>query len=181
MHGDIFRSFNNLIFFWAFWCSWIHFRTKGLTWSAGCLWWQPWLGDFLQGPGLKVPAQEGSITITTGGSALQLKLIGSHPRKFNFGGVAGHSAREGHHVDGPWGAKGRHHHDSKRLKHSPGVNIKDKIDFMDLCSGFVPFYGNIYNHMFGRAYGYDLLGHFNHFTNHYGPFGFWANFYHDWK
>jgi len=45
--------------------------------------------------------------------------------------------------------------------------------------GFVPFYGNAYNRMFGRAYGYDLLGHFNQFTNHYGPFGFWANFYHD--
>ena len=41
-------------------------------------------------------------------------------RKFNNGGVAGHSTREGHHLDGPWGAKGRHHHDSKRLEHSPG-------------------------------------------------------------
>jgi len=51
----------------------------------------------------------------------------------------------------------------------------------NLLLGFVPFYGNAYNRMFGRAYGYDLLGHFNQFTNHYGPFGFWANFYHDRK
>ena len=42
-------------------------------------------------------------------------------RKFNNGGVAGHSTREGHHVDGPWGTKGRHQHDSKRLQHSPGA------------------------------------------------------------
>ena len=57
-------------------------------------------------------------------------------RKFNNGGVAGHSTREGHHVDGPWGTKGRHQHDSKRLQHSPGairyIDVVLKVNFQVL-------------------------------------------------
>ena len=49
-----------------------------------------------------------------------MHIMHIYSRKFSHGGATGHSTREGHHVDGPWGTKGRHHQDSKRLRHSPG-------------------------------------------------------------
>ena len=51
-----------------------------------------------------------------------------------------------------------------------------------LTVGFVPVYGHHgYDISYGLAEGRDLLGPFSHFTGPYGPFGFWANLYHDRK
>ena len=40
------------------------------------------------------------------------------------------------------------------------------------------FAGTGYHNGHGRAYGHDLVGPFYHHDGPYGPFGFYANFYH---
>jgi len=73
-------------------------------------------GPWLEGPG------PGEVTYYFNRSILMTtqQHVYISTRKFSNVGVAGHSLKEGHHVGGPWGTKGRHHHDSKRLQHSPG-------------------------------------------------------------
>ena len=73
-------------------------------------------GPWLEGPG------PGEVTYYFNRSILMTtqKDVYISIRKFINGGAAGHSSKEGHHVGGPWGTKGRHHHDSKHLQHSPG-------------------------------------------------------------
>ena len=48
-------------------------------------------------------------------------------------------------------------------------------------AGYVPVYGPhaVHDHAHGYAYGHDLIGPFDHHTGPFGPFGFYANFYHD--
>ena len=48
-------------------------------------------------------------------------------------------------------------------------------------AGYVPVYGphGVHDHAHGYAYGHDLIGPFDHHTGPFGPFGFYANFYHD--
>lgn len=47
-------------------------------------------------------------------------------------------------------------------------------------SGFVPVYQpHAYDLSYGLAEGRDLVGPFSHFSGPYGPFGFWANLFHD--
>ena len=48
-------------------------------------------------------------------------------------------------------------------------------------SGYVPVYGplGVHDHTHGYAYGHDLIGPFDHHSGPFGPFGFYANFYHD--
>lgn len=47
-------------------------------------------------------------------------------------------------------------------------------------SGYVPDHGKaVLDHGVGYATGHDALGHFNHHTGPFGPFGFYANYYHD--
>ena len=49
-------------------------------------------------------------------------------------------------------------------------------------AGFVPVYDRHgYDISYGLSEGRDLLGTFSHFSGPYGPFGFWANLYHDRK
>ena len=46
--------------------------------------------------------------------------------------------------------------------------------------GYVPVYAHGYHdHGHGYAYGHDAIGPFYHHTGAFGPFGFYANFYHD--
>ena len=60
-----------------------------------------------------------------------------------------------------------HHHEDKSPSHHPG---------------YVPVYGRHgYDISYGVSHGRDLLGSFSHFTGPYGPFGFWANLFHDRK
>ena len=52
--------------------------------------------------------------------------------------------------------------------------------------GYVPVHGGPYDNRdqrHGYAYGHDAVGPFDHHTGPFGPFGFYANFYHDlhWK
>ena len=37
----------------------------------------------------------------------------------------------------------------------------------------------IVDHGVGYAVGHDAIGHFDHHTGPFGPFGFYANYYHD--
>lgn len=47
-------------------------------------------------------------------------------------------------------------------------------------SGYVPAHGHgAYDHGVGYAHGYDAIGHFDQHTGPFGPFGFYANYYHD--
>ena len=47
-------------------------------------------------------------------------------------------------------------------------------------SGYVPEHGKaIVDHGVGYAVGHDAIGHFDHHTGPFGPFGFYANYYHD--
>ena len=47
-------------------------------------------------------------------------------------------------------------------------------------SGYVPVHGKaVLDHGVGYAVGHDAIGHFNHHTGPFGPFGFYANYYHD--
>ena len=43
-------------------------------------------------------------------------------------------------------------------------------------SAYAPAYGPPQGRH-GRAYGHDLVGHFDHHTGPFGPFGFYANFF----
>jgi len=48
------------------------------------------------------------------------------------------------------------------------------------AKGYVPVYGPGYHdHIAGYAHGHDAIGPFYHHTGAFGPFGFYANFYHD--
>ena len=48
------------------------------------------------------------------------------------------------------------------------------------CSGYVPEHGKaLVDHGVGYAVGHDAIGHFDHHTGPFGPFGFYANYYHD--
>lgn len=47
-------------------------------------------------------------------------------------------------------------------------------------SGYVPDHGKAaLDHGVGYAVGHDAIGHFDHHTGPFGPFGFYANYYHD--
>ena len=48
-------------------------------------------------------------------------------------------------------------------------------------TGYVPVYGahGIHDTGHGFAYGHDLIGPFDQYSGPFGPFGFYANFYHD--
>merc|ERR1712018_65151 len=47
-------------------------------------------------------------------------------------------------------------------------------------SGYVPDHGKAaLDHGVGYAHGHDAIGHFDHHTGPFGPFGFYANYYHD--
>ena len=47
-------------------------------------------------------------------------------------------------------------------------------------SGYVPTHGKaVLDHGIGYAVGHDAIGHFDHHTGPFGPFGFYANYYHD--
>ena len=51
---------------------------------------------------------------------------------------------------------------------------------MFYCSGYVPEHGKaLVDHGVGYAVGHDAIGHFDHHTGPFGPFGFYANYYHD--
>ena len=60
-----------------------------------------------------------------------------------------------------------------------------KIDYINkynpsLFSGYAPAHGKgVLDHGVGYAHGYDAIGHFDHHTGPFGPFGFYANYYHD--
>ena len=50
----------------------------------------------------------------------------------------------------------------------------------NIFSGYVPEHGKaIVDHGVGYAVGHDAIGHFDHHTGPFGPFGFYANYYHD--
>ena len=62
------------------------------------------------------------------------------------------------------------------------ISVHDHSKHLVTISGFVPVQGLAgYDYSYGRAYGFDLVGPFNQHTGPYGPFGFWANLYHDKK
>ena len=57
---------------------------------------------------------------------------------------------------------------------------KMKIHYLIYYSGYVPEHGKaIVDHGVGYAVGHDAIGHFDHHTGPFGPFGFYANYYHD--
>ena len=63
----------------------------------------------------------------------------------------------------------------REVKHGHGLHVP-----VPVVSGYVPTYGDVHGvHAEGYAIGHDALGHFDQFTGPFGPFGFYANFYHD--
>ena len=62
-------------------------------------------------------------------------------------------------------------------------NTYKKICHEWICfpfSGYVPAHGKaVLDHGIGYAVGHDAIGHFDHHTGPFGPFGFYANYYHD--
>lgn len=79
-----------------------------------------------------------------------------------------------HHNNGVYSDFG-YQHESRQGHHLNGL---------PLYSGYVPTYGytpGLVDHSHGFAYGQDAIGHFDHFSGPFGPFGFYANFYHDKK
>ncbi len=79
-----------------------------------------------------------------------------------------------HHNNGVFSDFG-YQHESRHGHHLNGLPV---------YPGYVPTYGytpGIVDHSHGFAYGQDAIGHFDHFSGPFGPFGFYANFYHDKK
>ena len=58
---------------------------------------------------------------------------------------------------------------------------KDLLElYFFFVSGYVPTHGKaVLDHGIGYAVGHDAIGHFDHHTGPFGPFGFYANYYHD--
>lgn len=69
---------------------------------------------------------------------------------------------------------GYHSHHHHVVDHHEGHHYRP--------SGYAPAYlhgGRIFDHGVGYAHGVDAIGPFEHFTGPFGPFGFYANYYHD--
>ena len=64
---------------------------------------------------------------------------------------------------------------------NPSVEEKKLSNILNnIFSGYVPEHGKaIVDHGVGYAVGHDAIGHFDHHTGPFGPFGFYANYYHD--
>ena len=80
----------------------------------------------------------------------------------------GYHVKHGYHKSlGPF-----HHGEDHAVHHSYG-----KAHY----TGYAPAYGHggFYDHGVGFAQGRDAIGEFDHHTGAFGPFGFYANFYHD--
>ena len=74
------------------------------------------------------------------------------------------------------------HYVDKSPSYSPGNVAHIQVVTIYKSPGYVPVYGlHGYDISYGVSEGRDLLGGFSHFTGPYGPFGFWANLYHDRK
>ena len=97
----------------------------------------------------------------------------------------GYKHKYGHHHTDVGYAEGHHHAYGHHAEH--GYNqapVYGHHPHYDIPTpphhhyhhGFVP---HPHDHVEGRAYGHDLVGPFYHHTGPFGPFGFYANFYHD--
>ena len=76
------------------------------------------------------------------------------------------------------------HYVDRSFSYNPGEDPyqNHEIRLKITTAGFVPVYGHQgYDISYGLSEGRDLVGSFSHFTGPYGPFGFWANLYHDRK
>jgi len=93
---------------------------------------------------------------------------------YAYGTVYGHKAA------GPYG------HSSHGYHHSYGHHVEEDYHHPYHAYGYGHnnhhighgFAGTGYHNGHGRAYGHDLVGPFYHHDGPYGPFGFYANFYH---
>ena len=104
-----------------------------------------------------------------------------------------------HHYD--YGHHGHHHHVTYHIPEGYGHEVKQGYHYNDgfhhhghevvehhgyghpPYTGYVPAHGpgGYYDHGYGFAHGHDAIGPFDHHTGAFGPFGFYANFYHDRK
>lgn len=82
------------------------------------------------------------------------------------------SVKSGYHVKGGYYNVDHSHEVVDHVSHGHGH-----------YTGYVPVYGHggYYDHGIGYAIGHDAIGPFSQHTGTFGPFGFYANFYHDKK
>ena len=94
----------------------------------------------------------------------------------------GYTHKYGHHHVGHGYADGYHHAYGHHVAHdyAPAYGYGHPPAPLHLPAphhhGFVP---QPHDHVEGRAYGHDLVGPFYHHSGPFGPFGFYANFFHD--
>jgi len=106
--------------------------------------------------------------------------------------VHGYHGHEAHHVhDGYSQGYGHGHaetvkHGYKHTNHYGDHGYEHEIKhehhhgYEHKPSGYVPAHGIAgLDHGVGYAVGHDAIGHFDHHTGPFGPFGFYANYYHD--
>jgi len=102
---------------------------------------------------------------------------GHTPQPYAYGGPPylphsyGHAHKHGYQHQG--------YHHNHGYEH--GYEHLDHLPHPVPYAGYVPVYGphGVHDHAHGYAYGHDLIGPFDHHTGPFGPFGFYANFYHD--
>jgi len=91
----------------------------------------------------------------------------------------GHKHKYGHHQSGLGYAEGYHHSSGYQAAHlyqHPVVYPAPPPP--PPYHGYVP---HPLDQVEGKAFGHDLVGPFYHHSGPFGPFGFYANFFHDRK
>jgi len=90
----------------------------------------------------------------------------------------GYGYGHGHAVTVKHGYKENHHFGDHGYEHE--IKQEHHHGFTPFPSGYVPTHGKaVLDHGIGYAVGHDAIGHFDHHTGPFGPFGFYANYYHD--
>merc|ERR1719219_837771 len=118
--------------------------------------------------------------LTTSDSSLHYTYHHSYGYADHHSPYHGYKHKYGHHQADLGYAGGYHHssgyHSSHLHSHSavPVVPPPPPPPY----HGYVP---HPLDHVEGQAFGHDLVGPFYHHSGPFGPFGFYANFFHDRK
>ena len=132
---------------------------------------------------LLVGAQGEDLDLVPGDSSLHYSYNHAYGYTDHHSPYHGYTHKYGHHHAGASYAEGHHHaygHHAAVHDYAPAYGYGHPPAPLPLPAphhhGFVP---HPHDHVEGRAYGHDLVGPFYHHSGPFGPFGFYANFYHD--
>ena len=133
---------------------------------------------------LIVVAQGEDLDLSTGDSSLHYSYNHAYGYEDHHTPYHGYKHKYGHHHAGLGYAEGHHrsygNHHAEFHDYTPPYGYGHPPAHLPIPAphhhGYVP---HPHDHVEGRAYGHDLVGPFYHHSGPFGPFGFYANFYHD--